>query len=344
MDNEFNTVNAPVQEPEVNEQGSSAIDEQGRLVFIRSQLKKSYGTATMSAAVALIVIIVISMIMMGYNAVNVTAEQEPNDLVVLILNLIASPIGITAGLLYGYKTLKTFGIKDTLNTPFKGKGLVFGLFAALGIQGVMVYLIELMTSITGHSGMPEEMAQTISFGDDTVQNVIIFIYVVIIGPIFEEFMYRGFILNAMAPANRRFAVIVSALMFSLMHGNFAQIPNTFAVGIIWGYLAVKTGSIIPSVIAHIIMNFNAMVTQLIYTDEKQVMIHYAVTGAIGICCLIIYFVKNRKIEDKEMVVPLFAVDVPKTADNTWKLLIKCPSFWITTGYYIFNACVMFAMS
>ena len=344
MDNELNTMNAPVQEPVVNEQGSPAIDEQGRLVFIRSQLKKSYGTATMSAAVALIVIIFISLIMAGYNAMNVTMEQEPNELVVLILNLIASPIGITAGLLYGYKTLKAFSMSETFNTPFKGKGLVFGLFAALGIQGIMVYLIQLMTDITGHSGMPEEMAQTISFGDSAVQNVIIFVYVVVIGPIFEELMYRGFILNALAPVNRNFAIIVSALMFSLMHGNFAQIPNTFLVAIVWGYLAVKTGSIIPTVIAHIIMNFNAMITQIIYTDEKQMMIHYAVTGAIGMCCLIIYFVKNRKIEDKEMVVPTFAVDVPKTADNTWKLLFRCPSFWITAGYYIFNACVMFAMS
>ncbi len=321
------------------EPGTEEQDTAGREVFLRSQLKKAYGTATTSWLIYMVVLTVCSLVVMGLQNAG-----KADGLFFVIANLAAPLVAHICALLFGYNSLKAFSVKDPFNTPFRGKAWGFGLFAALGMQGVWIFIINILTRITGHSGMPDSVAETISMGDDPVQNVIIFTYVVLLGPVFEELVYRGFVLNALAPVNRWFAVICSALMFSLMHGNFAQIPNTFVVGIIFGYLAMKTGSIIPSVIAHIIMNFNATVTSLIYPEESYLYIHFAVTGVIGIICLVIYIMKNGKLTDEDIIVPSFKVDMPKTSENTWKIYFTRPSFWITAVYFIYNAIVLYVMS
>jgi membrane protease YdiL (CAAX protease family) len=79
----------------------------------------------------------------------------------------------------------------------------------------------------------------------------------VFAPILEEFFYRGLILQSV---RRRLpdwaAVVVVALLFAAMHFEPLQLPGLFFFGAIAGLLAVKTGRIGPSILAHI--GFNAV--------------------------------------------------------------------------------------
>lgn len=71
----------------------------------------------------------------------------------------------------------------------------------------------------------------------------------------EEFAMRGITLGLFRRWGDGFAIIVSAVLFGLMHGNFTQIPFAFLVGLVLGYIRIKTGSLWIACAVHAINNF-----------------------------------------------------------------------------------------
>lgn len=90
--------------------------------------------------------------------------------------------------------------------------------------------------------------------DNTLNAVILFIQLVVIAPLFEEFWFRGVVMESLRPYGNGFAIFVSALLFGMTHANFQQFFYATVLGIGLGYIAVSTGSIIPTMIMHAIFN------------------------------------------------------------------------------------------
>lgn len=78
-----------------------------------------------------------------------------------------------------------------------------------------------------------------------------FLQVCIIAPIIEEFLMRGFVLgelkNTYGDAK---ALLLSALLFAILHFNMVQTLSSFVCGVILGLLYIETNSIICCIIAH----------------------------------------------------------------------------------------------
>ena len=72
----------------------------------------------------------------------------------------------------------------------------------------------------------------------------------IVPAVFEEFAFRGVVLNKLRKFGDSYAIIMSAVLFGLMHGNLSQIPFAFILGLVIGFIAVKTNSIIPGILIH----------------------------------------------------------------------------------------------
>lgn len=81
-----------------------------------------------------------------------------------------------------------------------------------------------------------------------------FIATAITPALVEEFACRGVILGLLKKHGEGFAILVSAIIFGIMHGNFQQIPFATIVGLILGYIYVKTNSIWICVAVHGINN------------------------------------------------------------------------------------------
>ena len=78
---------------------------------------------------------------------------------------------------------------------------------------------------------------------------------VLVPGLVEEFANRGLILGILRKFGDGFAVVVSALIFGLLHGNFEQIPFAFLVGLVLGYIVVKSESLWLAVAVHAFNNF-----------------------------------------------------------------------------------------
>lgn len=75
----------------------------------------------------------------------------------------------------------------------------------------------------------------------------------------EELVFRGYVLQALRPYGDGFAVVVSSLLFGLLHGNVLQIPFAFIVGLICGFVVVQTGNIWVAVVLHMLNNAMAVI-------------------------------------------------------------------------------------
>ncbi|MBQ7584582.1 MAG: CPBP family intramembrane metalloprotease [Lachnospiraceae bacterium] len=94
---------------------------------------------------------------------------------------------------------------------------------------------------------------TDQFGD--VSFFVMWFFVGLLGPVVEELVFRGIILGGLRTTGRIFsAIVLSALLFGLAHMNINQFSYTLCVGIFWGLLVEATGSIVPSLICHVMMN------------------------------------------------------------------------------------------
>ena len=80
-----------------------------------------------------------------------------------------------------------------------------------------------------------------------------FLYVTLLGPISEELLFRGLILRLIKPWGKQTAILVSALVFGLFHGNIIQIPFAFLVGLVLGYVTVEY-SVVWAIVLHIFNN------------------------------------------------------------------------------------------
>ena len=92
--------------------------------------------------------------------------------------------------------------------------------------------------------------------DSTLGHLFLFLAVVIVAPIGEEIVFRGFLQkfleNYWKDITR--AVLVTSLFFAMIHFNPYWTIQIYLLGVVLGFLAWKTKSVVPSIILHSINN------------------------------------------------------------------------------------------
>ncbi len=84
----------------------------------------------------------------------------------------------------------------------------------------------------------------------------------------EELAFRGFILSGLRHmGHRRAAIVISSIFFGVTHGMLQQSLSACAVGMVLGYLAIQTGSLLPCVLFHLTHNSLTVLSSLV-TPER----------------------------------------------------------------------------
>ena len=120
----------------------------------------------------------------------------------------------------------------------------------------------LITSISGYE--PDFAVGDLISGSDTVWIVI---FVVIIGPIVEELIFRKLFIDRAGKYGYGLAIACSALAFGLFHGNLNQFFYATALGLIFGYIYVRTGKLIYTITLHMAVNFIGSVVSSFIVDS-----------------------------------------------------------------------------
>ena len=85
--------------------------------------------------------------------------------------------------------------------------------------------------------------------------VLLFLGLVVFGPVGEELLFRGLVLRGLlADGSGARAVVISALVFGLFHIDLAHVAGAFVLGLYLGWVRLFTGSLLVAVAAHVANN------------------------------------------------------------------------------------------
>ncbi|MCE1246466.1 MAG: CPBP family intramembrane metalloprotease [Firmicutes bacterium] len=85
--------------------------------------------------------------------------------------------------------------------------------------------------------------------------IMIFLMIGVIGPIFEEILFRGFLYTALRRYVPAYAgVLLVSFLFAAIHFDFNVFIGLFTLGAVLAILYERTGSLTPSIITHMIWN------------------------------------------------------------------------------------------
>lgn len=116
--------------------------------------------------------------------------------------------------------------------------------------------------------------------------VVLLVQLVVIAPLFEEFWFRGIVLQSLRPYGNGFAIFVSGLLFGLTHANFSQFFYASVLGICLGYIAVSTKSIITTTVMHAMFNGMSGIMLLLITfdDVGDYLLGISTEQTPGVVC------------------------------------------------------------
>ena len=161
--------------------------------------------------------------------------------------------------------------KIGLTQPFRGEKLSAGfvlaaLLTALGLNTawgyVYYYCREIFYNDLFHITPPPDEVYTPE-NLSLVGMIMLLVWTCIVAPITEEYLFRGVIMRTLSKHSVGFGIVASAFVFGMMHGNMAQTPMAFLIGLVLGYVAAKSGNIRQTIFLHFVNNCVASIPQAV---------------------------------------------------------------------------------
>lgn len=90
----------------------------------------------------------------------------------------------------------------------------------------------------------------------------------LLAPLAEEMVFRGAILRSLLrwKSNPWVGIVISAILFAVIHMNPAQMPHAFLIGLLLGWMYWRTDSVVPGVVYHWVNNTVAYILYNIYPN------------------------------------------------------------------------------
>ena len=251
-------------------------------------------------AVALVIMLIASM-----------AQLKSGSIALGILSLFASPIAFSS-VFFGYNKYAKISIKAA-KVKFKIKAWDFVMCFVIALVAVF----GLMYFIGGLDSLLRDWGYNFSEIPLPMDNfgwlVLAIILLAVLPAIFEELVFRGMILNGLRSSMGEIAAIfASAALFSIMHGSIQQLIYPFILGIILGWVAVRTGSTVCSMIVHFLNNAVVIIVQYVqfHTGNMQPIVYNTGAWLLAVALVIVtaiviyliekFYFKHKNRDEEEM--------------------------------------------
>ena len=191
-------------------------------------------------------------------------DQDEDDVSLVTTALLQIPLWlglvgtvIWAGVHKGNGLRADFGF---LAKPFDP---LIGLAAGFGTQLLLIPVyLPLLELFDIDSDRVSEDAEQLTDKAHGAGVVLLVLIVVIGAPIVEELFYRGLLLRSLERrVGTPWSVVITAVVFALSHFQGIQIPALIIVGLVTGFLTVRTGRLGPAIFTH--LTFNAITVSVL---------------------------------------------------------------------------------
>lgn len=181
------------------------------------------------------------------------------------------------------------------------------IIAGVAINSCFSFINAVFLKVIGYAPIVDSYEEYAYSSVEGFEFVIMFISIAVVPAFCEEFLFRGIIMRHLVPYGKVTAVVISSLLFALMHQNPAQFLYTFFSGVVLALVCIETGSIWCSVFIHLFNNGFAVFDDIVAMQLSNSAASYIISLLDGIICVggivsIIILVKlydKKKEENKE---------------------------------------------
>jgi membrane protease YdiL (CAAX protease family) len=196
-----------------------------------------------------------------------------------------------------------------------------------GGELVTTGLIALINTLSGR-----ETGDLLQSATEDMSAGMMFLFMVLIAPICEELIFRRILFRRLLPMGENFAILMSALAFSLFHCNLFQAVYAFAIGVLFGCIIVKTGRLRYTVALHMILNFlGSVVVVLVSPYEMAATAFYLLLYVLMAVGLVIFCMDCKSLFRNRPSLP----ECGKAAFTSWGMLLFVILFAILSVVIIF---------
>lgn len=158
---------------------------------------------------------------------------------------------------------------------------------------------------------------------------------IVLAPLTEEPIYRGFILQAWLRRGTRVGIILSGFLFGLLHSQIAPLLPLMLLGIVLGLLVYRSQSILSSILAHASYNTAASLFVIVPSLQGTQEVVFIVAGiiALPIAALLVWlFLRRTTIPPTNMH--------PQENTSWWRVII---SLLVVIGLFVLMAVIEIAL-
>lgn len=187
-------------------------------------------------------------------------------------------------------------VKEVCNFNKPNSNLDFLMAILLGIGMIlgMTVLSEIFIKFLGLFGYTPTTASFPAMKGKTGTFITAIFAVCLLPAVCEEMFFRGLLLDSLREVSDWFAVIVSAVMFMLVHASPLQTLYQFAGGLIFAIVAIKSNSILPGIVMHFLNNFYAILLDYVGLGDLSFPTFAVVIGWVLIVACMTYFLIKKE--------------------------------------------------
>lgn len=265
--------------------------------------KQSYPTIIQSFGITLIAVLLLIVTSFSAILLKDIIGIEASTLIGYLLGM-----GATIWIVFAIKRRKQQ--QTHLNWVIKNPRIV--PFLALGTLGLMAGIVLPLSELIP---MPDAIKESFMelFGQ---RGIFTFILAVVAGPILEEVLFRGIILDGLlkkySPVK---SILISSLLFGLVHLNPWQFVAGLIMGSFMGWIYFKTHSLLPCIIVHATANLTGYLMRFMFSEELLngasyfdlfgglVPLFLSLSGLVILFAVSVY-VLNRQFQNSDLKPPL----------------------------------------
>jgi hypothetical protein len=131
---------------------------------------------------------------------------------------------------------------------------------------------------------------------------LVLVFPVILTPIMEELLCRKILLTRLLPFGEIPAILLSSIVFALLHGNLFQFLYAFGIGLLFAWIYLRTGRLGYCMLLHGILNAVGSLGPLLLTRLSHEALRFYLTVmysgleyAAAFAGLVLFLVFFRKI-------------------------------------------------
>jgi len=242
-------------------------------IWLRHVIRDRQATPTLGTAILFGVLLLVFRFLFSLLAASPTTwEGFALTTVVSIVGFIAVPALLFANL-FTRDSAETL----MLHLP-RASTLPMVVLLAIALHPLAFLLGHLVTWLYPISPDVAVELQAMQGLFDQAPNVWMILMVLSATPaICEELAFRGFILSGMRRVGHKWlAILVTSVFFGAAHSMIQQSMTACAIGMILGYIAIQTGSLLPAILFHLVHNSMSILVSLTSDTLPSILLQYPV--------------------------------------------------------------------